>query len=212
MFCTKIFAAILAASVTLAAGVPALAQAPGSEVKTQAPGPPLSNVFSPNDEISIEQAREALEVYDRLRAADPYGLRSERLDLELKRFTDCSAGMCPDKFCLGPCPSRSNALPPQKDLNDFAIERNKSADVDVYGPVYEDGRYQGDEGERKNREALRKIEAQRQRTFERVADSIAPGLGRVEFKAGSNDVRIDYLYAKRCRVKGIGICLQVRFK
>jgi hypothetical protein len=51
----------------------------------------------------------------------------------------------------------------------------------------------------------------RQRTADRIGDMIAPGFGRSEFSIGEARGRIDYLYAGRCRLKGVGICITIKF-
>lgn len=58
----------------------------------------------------------------------------------------------------------------------------------------------------------RDFDWQRQRFSDRVADSIYPGFGRVETQyANGATSRLDYIYTRRCGVKGLGICWQYRF-
>jgi len=58
----------------------------------------------------------------------------------------------------------------------------------------------------------RELDWQRQRFSDRVADSIYPGFGRVEKRhANGATSRLDYIYTRRCGVKGLGICWQYRF-
>lgn len=58
----------------------------------------------------------------------------------------------------------------------------------------------------------REMSWQRQRMADRVADSIYPGFGRVETQhANGATSRLDYIYTRRCGVKGLGICWQYRF-
>lgn len=208
-------ALLLALAALTFVGTPARAQAPANQ--SEAVTPTTDNDVAGDGLSAGEKTKKALAVYDRMRADDPYTLKSDRLDLELNRFGDCT-GPCTVSPCVSPCARASIVLPYTRPISStIQFEMEKSApspsSSNVYGPTYEDGRYHhGRESERKNRDAQRKIDETRQRTFEKVADSIAPGLGRVEFKIGSNNARLDYLYAKRCRVKGVGICLQVQFK
>jgi len=58
----------------------------------------------------------------------------------------------------------------------------------------------------------REFEWQRERFADRFADSIYPGFGRVETQhANGATSRLDYIYTRRCGVKGVGICWQYRF-
>lgn len=66
--------------------------------------------------------------------------------------------------------------------------------------------------DQKGQQAKLQIERTRQRSFDRVADMIHPGFGRMEFKVGENNVRFDYLNARRCKLKGAGLCVQIGFK
>lgn len=61
--------------------------------------------------------------------------------------------------------------------------------------------------------ARQQWEWSRQRFSDRVADAIYPGFGRIEMThANGATSRIDYINARRCGTRGIGICWTYRFK
>ncbi|GEM_PF-2809057 len=51
----------------------------------------------------------------------------------------------------------------------------------------------------------------RDNPVDRFIDEDLHGIGRVEFKVNHYRFRVDYLYTKRCRLKGTGLCVSVRF-
>lgn len=67
------------------------------------------------------------------------------------------------------------------------------------------------DGDKRVNDPARELAIRTQSTADRIADMIHPGLGRFEFKIGSNRARLDYLNARRCRMRGVGICFQVGF-
>lgn len=55
------------------------------------------------------------------------------------------------------------------------------------------------------------LSTSRQETVDRIGDMISPGFGRVEFDSGRNHIRIDYLYSRKCKLRGAGICFRMTF-
>lgn len=55
------------------------------------------------------------------------------------------------------------------------------------------------------------ISQSRQEAADRIGDMIAPGFGRIEFDSGRNKIRIDYLYSRKCKLRGAGICFRMTF-
>ncbi len=55
------------------------------------------------------------------------------------------------------------------------------------------------------------LATRRQETVDRIGDMISPGFGRVEFDSGRNHIRIDYLYSRKCKLRGAGICFRMTF-
>lgn len=64
-----------------------------------------------------------------------------------------------------------------------------------------------------NSRSAQDFDWQRQRTADRIADSIYPGFGRIETTyANGASSRLDYIYTKRCGGRsGWGVCWQYRF-
>lgn len=79
---------------------------------------------------------------------------------------------------------------------------NDAADLDFRGPGLMD-----DERQRRIDTEWR---TRRERTQDRIADQIAPGLGRFEWTSGEQKWRLDYLNVRNCKVRGVGVCLTVR--
>jgi hypothetical protein len=52
----------------------------------------------------------------------------------------------------------------------------------------------------------------RQRFADRAADMIFPGLGRITSKSANQEWRLDYPFARKCHVKGAGLCLSIKWK
>jgi hypothetical protein len=51
------------------------------------------------------------------------------------------------------------------------------------------------------------FQQRQERAFDRAADSIYPGFGRVEFKLLGQNMRLDYLNGRKCGFKKLGLCL-----
>lgn len=146
-----------------------------------------------NDELELsllsdsERAKRALAQYDELVRKDRFSVKSYAAGLTVKNTSPDTAHQAE---------SRGAKLDLSRKSNDW------SQSIYDYNPYTPD---------QKGQQARLQIERTRQRSFDKVADMIHPGFGRMEFKVGDNKVRFDYLNARRCKLKGAGLCLQVGF-
>jgi len=211
----RIFISLAALTLTLATAGPVFAQnAPAVESVTAAaqnivvpesetvPAPRVDSVnvpaLRPYDEVvprhtnaqplsvsDDEATRRALKLYDELRSVERFSLKPQRV---YGPFTD-------------------------DDMERRSRRPSSSFDLKPRGASAEDfGDYDPYSTDHRGVDAARQISQYRQRTADRIADMISPGFGRTEFNVGDNHVRIDYIYAKRCKMRGLGICLQMTFK
>jgi|AGTN01.1.fsa_nt_gi hypothetical protein len=133
-----------------------------------------------------ERAKRALEQYDEI-------MRKERFSVKSYARGDLA---------------RTVANPAvQTEPHGVKIDLNRKSN-DWSQSIYDYNPYTPDQ---KGQQAKLQIERTRQRSFDKVADMIHPGFGRMEFKVGDNNVRFDYLNARRCRLRGAGLCLQIGF-
>lgn len=131
-----------------------------------------------------ELARQTLALYDSLEAQDPFSPRNSKLRLNDSAFKNAE----PKTFRLeGKAQSREERAMP---LSEESWDRNRVME---------------------NR-SMRVVEM-KQRAADRVADMISPGFGRKEFNIGGHARgRFDYIYAGKCRVKGLGMCVHITFQ
>lgn len=108
------------------------------------------------------------------------------------------------KRIYGPRESVSGSPNPSR--NSLRFDRRDDSSL------LESGDYSPFDSDRLSNDARRQISTQRQRTADRIADMIAPGFGRAEFDVGDNHVRVDYIYSRRCKTRGIGVCFQMTFR
>lgn len=131
-----------------------------------------------------ELVRRALRDYDRSVKDDPFGIKP--------------------KPVYGPSQSVSGS--PNLSQKSLRFDRKDSysySDPGDFNPY---------DSDRLSNDARRQISTQRQRTADRIADMISPGFGRAEFQLGENHVRIDYIYSRRCKTRGVGVCFQMTFR
>lgn len=65
-------------------------------------------------------------------------------------------------------------------------------------------------GEERQRRLDMELNERRGKVADRIADQIAPGFGRIEWQRGDQKWRLDYLHARSCKLKGVGVCLTVK--
>lgn len=163
--------------------------------QSDAPPPALADeqpqIDSRAEERDVKLAKEALALYDSMEAHDPFSPRYNKRRLTDQDFTPRpNSSFSSNKFSAQPRFERP--LP----LADEPWDRNRSTQ----------DRFMQDRTKQD-----RVIEV-RQRAADRVADMISPGFGRKEFKMGGHaHGRLDYIYAGKCRVKGLGMCVQISF-
>lgn len=132
-----------------------------------------------------ERARRALEQYEELERKDPFSVKSDAVAKTVRKTPDTA--------------SQPESRGFQFDLNSKGHDWSQS--MYDYNPHMPD---------QKGQQAKMQIDRKRQRTFDRIADMIYPGFGRIEFKIGDSNARLDYLNARRCKgLKGVGLCLQI---
>jgi hypothetical protein len=198
----RIFISLAALVLTVTAGNTAFAAEPAVDL-TGAPVPVVNSTPSINSaqeakpdsftlkpesiqEISAEEAvRRALRAYDAAIKNDPFWIKP--------------------KSVYGPVESVGGSPNPSPRSLRFDRKDSSSSYVDMsdFSPY---------DSDRLSNDARRQISTSRQRTADRIADMISPGFGRSEFDVGDSHVRIDYIYARRCKMRGIGVCLQVTFR
>lgn len=148
---------------------------------------PESFVLQPEtkQELSSEEAvRRALRGYDIAVKNDPFGIKPKQV--------------------YGPSESVNGS--PNQSQNSLRFDRRDN-------PSFVDsGDFNPYDSDRLSNDARRQISTQRQHTADRIADMISPGFGRAEFDVGDNHVRIDYIYSRRCKTRGIGVCFQMTFR
>ena len=144
-------------------------------------------IQSTNQQLSSEElVRRALRAYDRSVKDDPFGVKLKPI--------------------YGPSQSVSGSPnPSQKSLRFDRKEGypDSSSDSNDFNPY---------DSDRLSNDARRQISTQRQRAADRIADMISPGFGRAEFEIGANHVRVDYIYSRRCKTRGVGVCFQMTFR
>ena len=56
------------------------------------------------------------------------------------------------------------------------------------------------------------FERTQERAFDRIADNLFPGFGRLEFSLLKRDMRFDYLNGRKCGAQKFGLCLSTTLK
>jgi len=134
-----------------------------------------------------ERTKLLLDRYDELARKEPFSVKSYALSESIR--------------------NTSSNTTPQAEPRGTRIDLDRSQ-----SPDWSQSNYNPHSFDRKGQQAKLAIERTRQRSFDRVADMIHPGFGRLEFKVGENNVRLDYLNPRRCKLKGAGLCVQIGFK
>jgi hypothetical protein len=151
----------------------------------------IQNANQP-EQSSEEIVRRALRAYDRSVKDDPFGIKS--------------------KPVYGPPLNVSGS--PKLKQKEFRFDRNDSYSYSYSypNPNPKGNDFNSYDSDRFSSDARRQIATQRQRAADRIADMISPGFGRAEFEIGENHVRIDYIYSRRCKTRGVGVCFQMTFR
>lgn len=144
-----------------------------------------------HEELSVlsdsERAKLALAQYDELARKEPFSVKSYALSASIANE------------------SSNTAIQTEPRGTRIDFDRSKA-------PDWSQSNYNPHSLDQRGQQAKLQIERTRQRSFDRVADMIHPGFGRLEFKVGENNVRLDYLNPRRCKLKGAGLCVQIGFK